>query len=225
MRRYVSAAAETGRVWLPALPHFYGQPPESTCTFCGEKSRIDRRLLRYRKALDCPVCGKRVTAVARRKMPRRIQDRKSNVILCPAGLKEALQQTGFAYSGLEAFAEGEKEGKVDISWYLDAWREHPCLEKLAKCGFHILVNDFWYYGRNRIRGLLEERGGRLFEVMKISRGMLSILPKETGSSGLRFVQACCKTGNAGRVQDRDAVLKCLQLQAKEMLERRPETAA
>lgn len=138
----------------------------------------------------------------------------NKVVLCPVNLKPALETTPFVYCGAEAFASDKAENPVDVPWYLETYLEHPEMEKLAKCGFHELIREFWKFPyAYKISDYLDGGKNRLHEVFRLpGKAFCSLLPKEITCKELRFVQKYCGVSKLPRPE---TVKKCVQLHLTE----------
>lgn len=248
---------------------------EGGCSRCRSRIRIDRKLVRYGKKVTCPVCGKELTALSEKKMPRRIwnqdiavlfQKTEDGLVLrffvitktygkndfigavslreyarlffengswiryefcysayyngmiwkketytkntryvvpCPVGLKYALKDTPFIYSGLEAMITGDGKEMLDVVRYLEIFQKWNGLEKLAKCGFRNLVFEAMNEGTKRFEQITDKEKTEMHSFLKISRGMFRVLPRRAVTmEALKFVQQYCF---AGKEKDWDAV--------------------
>lgn len=78
-------------------------------------------------------------------VPERYGFDDDKVVLCPIQLKEAITGTPLAYSGLAEAASHLKDHQIDVLRYLQIWKKYPEMEKLIKCGFFRVIDDFCRY--------------------------------------------------------------------------------
>ena len=131
-------------------------------------------------------------------VPGRYRFNSRKAVLCPLHLKEALEGTSFAYCGLEEAISYLKDRPLDIPWYLETWHKYPELEKLIKCGFYRLLQDFCSYSYLfKIPELLDGTRNRLYQILRMpGKGCYAALPKEIGCAELAFLQKYCNLSSA-----------------------------
>ncbi len=127
-------------------------------------------------------------------VPERYGFDDDKVVLCPIQLKEAITGTPLAYSGLAEAASHLKDHQIDVLRYLQIWKKYPEMEKLIKCGFFRVIDDFCRYPYFFQPGkLLDGEKDKLYQVLGMpGKACYAALPREISCAELAFLQKYCK---------------------------------